>query len=109
MGYFTQFELQAKRLTPDPLVDVMGEPGPDVGVFAQWLADHRTEGYDPFEESCKWYTHEDDMVALSQAFPGVLFTLTGEGEEAGDLWRKYFLNGRKQIAKAKIEYDEPTL
>lgn len=63
-------------------------------------------GYDPFEESCKWYDHDKDMVAVSRDFPDTLFELSGEGEESGDIWKKYFLNGKVQVAKAKIIFEE---
>ena len=52
---------------------------------------------------CKWYEHESDMRIVSKMFPNVLFTLSGEGEENGDIWKKYFLGGKCQVAKAKIE------
>lgn len=64
------------------------------------------EGYDPFEEGCRWYDHDVDMRNLSREYPTLLFTLEGEGEEAGDLWKKYYNNGRVQVAKAKITFDE---
>lgn len=56
-------------------------------------------------ESVKWYEHEDHIRALSKEFPNVLFTLRGEGEESGDIWNKYFLNGKMQMAKAQIAFD----
>ena len=40
-------------------------------------------------DSCKWYEHEEDLKPLSKKFPDVMFTLFGEGEESGDIWRKY--------------------
>lgn len=57
-------------------------------------------------ESCKWYDHEDELRTFSKKYPNWLFTLDGKGEEAGDLWKKYFLNGKVQLAKAKIVFDE---
>lgn len=53
----------------------------------------------------KWYGHEDDMRKLSKLFPSFLFTLDGQGEDDGDLWRKYFVNGKMQIAEATISYN----
>lgn len=57
-------------------------------------------------ESSRWYDHEDEMRSFSEQFPHVLFTLSGEGEENGDLWKKYFRNGKMQAAPAKITYAE---
>lgn len=49
-----------------------------------------------------WYEHDKDMRALSQAFPQYIFTLDGDSEESGDIWRKYYLNSKYQEAKAQI-------
>lgn len=62
--------------------------------------------YDPFDESCKWYSHEDDMQWLSKKYAGTVFKLSGEGEDNEDMWHKYFLNGKTQICKATITYEE---
>ena len=72
----------------------------------------RYYGIEPTGESTdrvKWYEHENNIKILSERFPSVLFTLSGEGEESGDIWKKYFLNGKCQVAKAKITFDECTL
>ena len=58
------------------------------------------------EDSCKWYDHEDDMKRLSRRFPKSVFTLKGEGEESGDVWVKYFKNGKMQTSKAEIKLAE---
>lgn len=58
---------------------------------------------DSLEDSCKWYDHEEDMRRLSLKFPDVVFTLNGEGEEAGDVWVKYFRNGKMQVDKIEIK------
>lgn len=44
-------------------------------------------------ESCKWYGYNEEMTAVSLKHPHVLFTLDGEGEEPGDIWRCFYLAG----------------
>lgn len=92
MGYYTNYKL---GMTPD-LPEVRGviEDDDDLAYAIGEDAD-----------SCKWYDHESDMRSLSKRFPDILFTLTGEGEEAGDLWRKYFKAGKMQSCPAQISYE----
>jgi hypothetical protein len=59
-----------------------------------------------YKDSCKWYEHDSDMINFSKQFPDALFTLNGEGEEAGDIWITYYKNGKMQQCPAKITYDE---
>ena len=56
-------------------------------------------------DETKWYEHEDEMKELSKIFPNTLFKLHGEGEENGDIWDKYFLNGKIQECYAKLTID----
>jgi hypothetical protein len=63
-------------------------------------------------DSCKWYEHEEDMRKLSALFPDVLFTLSGEGEESGDIWKMYVKGGKSHSVSAEIvlpEFDETKL
>lgn len=57
-------------------------------------------------QETKWYDWEKDMREFSKKYPTALFTLSGKGEEAGDIWKAYFINGKAQIAKARIVIDE---
>lgn len=95
MGYKTTYTLSA--YSPSSGVN-------DGEKYEQELED--LIGDNPFEDSCKWYEHEEDMKKLSYHNPSILFVLDGEGEEAGDLWIKYFKAGKMQVCPAKITYDE---
>lgn len=92
MGYYTWYRIE---ITPD---------SEEVRAFIDAAA-NLSYALDEDGDSCKWYNHEDDMLRLSREFPDILFELHGEGEEAGDLWRKYFKNGKVQRCPAIITYD----
>lgn len=68
-------------------------------------AKHALDENGDTRETSKWYYHQEDLVKFSVQYPTWLFTLKGEGEEAGDVWLLYVLNGKKQLAKAKITFD----
>lgn len=53
-------------------------------------------------DSCKWYEHEEHLAEMSKAIPGVVFHLTGVGEEAGDIWDAFALDGEVQKHPAQI-------
>lgn len=99
MGYYTAYKLEE----------------PSVGRELGWEIAEQMERYDTnygklsqfiggYGESIKWYDHEIDMKAFSKRFPDVVFTLHGEGEESGDLWVKYFKDGKMQRVDAVISY-----
>ncbi len=93
MGYYTSHSLEI----------IEGE---------DYQTDHKkgiaeSSGYgDPFEEECKWYEHEEDMRAYSKKHPNILFKLSGDGEENGDLWHEYYKGGKMQRCKVVIVYPE---
>jgi hypothetical protein len=51
-------------------------------------------------------SHPEDMKAMSLHFPNTLFLLEGEGEESGDVWKEYYLNGKSQRCQAQLVFDK---
>lgn len=96
MGYNTRYHLTYPD-TPFDQVDKLDQELEEV------CEDY---GFVAAGEPCKWYDHEDDLRAFSKSKPGLLLKLKGEGEEAGDLWVKYFRDGLMQECRAKIVYPE---
>lgn len=69
-------------------------------------------GFDPFSDPCRWYEHDEHMRGISKKYPETIFILEGEGEEPEDIWKKYYLNGKCQVAKSQViipEFDESKL
>lgn len=106
MGYYTRYSITAynyKNGQKEMIVEIDSSClsfKEDEQMFADDI--ESIVGYLPTEDSCKWYEHEQDMLTLSQKHPTVLFKVHGEGEVSGDIWDKWFLNGKKQICNAEI-------
>ena len=108
MGYYTDYKIErdgSSNLT-------------DIETMCQQLekiSDYSFEPEGSHEISCnhsKWYDHEENMREFSKLYPEVVFTVTGEGEEGGDLWKRYYKNGKMQAAHAEIifpPFDESKL
>jgi hypothetical protein len=86
--------------------DILKEPFPDYADMN--ISDLVEENMDDM----RWYEHTKDMQVLSKKYPGFLFILHGEGEQNDDIWTEYHLNGKVQVAKAKVviaEFEESSL
>jgi len=101
MGYYTKYDLKIKSIKEEPEIS-------KADVW-EWIK-NQNEKSDMFYglngDSCKWYDHEKAMRILSKKFTSFLFILSGEGEESGDIWRKYFTGGKMQMANAVITFEE---
>ena len=116
MGYETEYSLTVKNVRTKEdfayLAYVM-EQAPykliyyvfDAGYYDK---DTQTAYFYTWEMQ-KWYTHGEDMIALSEQFPAYTFRLHGSGEDKGDLWYRYFRNGEDELCEAKVEYPMPTV
>lgn len=77
--------------------------------MCKYLEDNRDAFYGIFCGNVKWYDYESSMITLSQKFPDCLFVLEGSGEEQGDLWKHYFLNGKHKKVYAVLTIPEVEL
>lgn len=92
MGYYTHHSLDIIGFQPTP-----HDHEQAIGELSEY-------GYMTFEDSIKWYDHEEHMRKYSKLHPAIVFELSGEGEESGDLWREYYSDGKMQRCKATIIY-----
>ena len=99
MGYYTRFELSAAP------VPSLRSPGDAVTDFVKGSeeAAHCLLNDGAANDSGKWYEHEEELLEFSKKYPHLIFTLRGEGEEAGDIWAKYFNDGKVQVEKASVQ------
>ncbi len=95
MGYYTDYELTFYGHTETN----------QEKIYEHVFEDEECTVLSIGDSTRKWYCHENDMKILSNKFPDVLFELDGYGEEQGDIWRKYFKNGKMQKSVGKITYE----
>ena len=103
MGYYTNYKMT-----------VIDENGNDIDSSIEPLF-HEQELYQSGVsvqdvitqklDAFKWYEHDKDMREYSEVHPQYLFILDGEGEESGDIWRKFYKNGKSY--EWKLEYTLP--
>jgi hypothetical protein len=105
MGYYTAYSLNFDKKINGDFVD--NDTVIKIGDYIEdGLDGYALDRDGDYTDSVKWYEHDDFMTRMSREFPDVIFDLYGEGEEAGDMWHKYYVNGRRQIAKGVITFDE---
>jgi hypothetical protein len=94
MGYYTRYDLEILQ-------------GGDSNIdYKKELCD-MVEYEHLFDDDCKWYDHNEDMISISKKHPKVLFLLHGVGEDDGDMWRAYYYGGEcKDRIEAQIVFKE---
>jgi len=101
MGYYTDYKLKLDtNVDEDKIIET-------IEVISGYGFESGLSIY-----GVKWYDALENMKSVSKLYPDVLFTLDGEGEEAGDIWTAYFKNGKMQYEKAVIQtapFDEGKL
>lgn len=103
MGYYTYFSLTVSKESKASQSEIH-ERLRDLHVFEN-IEDGK-DGSISANGYCKWYDHDDDLLAISVDFPSAFFELNGEGESSEDMWYKYYQNGAMQECYAEITYPD---
>jgi hypothetical protein len=111
MGYYTRYNLLIKEnrsgIDDTEIFNNTVEKLRELDVI-DYALDENLEGCD----DVKWYESEDNMRKVSTEIQNVVFLLKGEGEESGDVWDEYYLNGKKQRCQVELifpDFDESKL
>lgn len=124
MGYYTYYNLECYSSTHDDdskmqdmpvflsgVIETLSEINPSEFERHRLEFEKDHDGLDLdnfnffiFGEARKWYEFGDDMIELSKRIPGIVFELTGEGDDPSDRWRYYYLNGKSCGGQAEIIY-----
>lgn len=107
MGYYTRFDLEIKpeQTEAHELEIIKAIMAKICDCSPEAIADDEAEYC--FDDSLKWYDHDEDMIEISKQFPDVLFILKGEGEDHDDMWRNYYHNGEYEETYAEIVFPTP--
>ena len=102
MGYQTRYKLVLLNLLKE---------GEDCDIIEDLIdecdeASYSIYGDGKSNDPNTWYEHENDLKSFSKKHPDIIFELSGEGSEVGDIWSKYFKNGKVQVENAKIVVGE---
>lgn len=90
MGYYSDFSVET-----DGGQDVL-----DALAEKSGYSDVR----DGYLHNAKWYEVEENLAAVSDAFPGAKITIWCEGED-GERWALYALGGKVKNCRAIVTYE----
>lgn len=102
MGYYTDYVVRAENVY-NPATNAF------ISDFLKnaWGGFYGSEGSWSIGETT-WYKHEKDLLNLSSQpeAKDILFKVDGEGEESGDVWVKYFKNGKMVRYELTVTWPE---
>ena len=101
MGYYTHFKITVPKeagITEEILEKASGGYG-----FEEYK-----DGTFVSADNYKWYEHTEDMKKLSAdpKYKDIVFTVEGEGEEAGDVWKAYYKNGKSVTHRVEFVFPD---
>jgi hypothetical protein len=101
MGYYSYYTLSTQNGSMEDDEKIISELREENENANLCLTE---DGYP--EADITWYDHEEDLKEFSKKYPDLVLHLSVEGEENGDMSQKYFKNGKMQVCKAKIDFDD---
>ncbi len=108
MGYYTYHELHVGKANvgKSESAHEFKDYAEDVD-YARVLEEVEKQiGFNPFDDDCKWYSSQQDMLEVSKKFPELLIRVHGNGEESDDIWYHYFHNGKQQFCKVEFVFPD---
>lgn len=90
MGYYTNFDISNNPETVQRAIE-------DLSQYSF---------YNGRTDQVKWYSWKEHCIRVSKDFPNIVINIEGEGEESGDRWKAYIKNGKIQISKAVVTFEE---
>lgn len=118
MGYYTDFSLDVQKSVQDENSDIAVNKMKYIEALHNIVeALHNFDEDSKYAldekggtlESVKWYSYQESLLKFSKFFPDWVIILSGVGEEVGDFWREYFLNGKSIRVKGEVVFEEPDL
>lgn len=90
MGYYTRYDISDNPETVQQAIE-------DISQYSF---------YSGQTDTVKWYDWQEHCKEVSKNFPNLVIKVEGDGEEQGDQWKAYIKNGKIQITKAVVTFEE---
>jgi uncharacterized protein YtpQ (UPF0354 family) len=90
MGYYTRYDISDNPQTVQQAIEEKSQ----------------YHFYSGQTDTVKWYDWQEHCKEVSKNFPNLVIKVEGDGEEQGDQWKAYIKNGKIQIAKAVVTFEE---
>lgn len=90
MGYYTRYDISENPQTVQQAIEEKSQ----------------YSFYGGQTDTVKWYDWKEHCLEVSKDFPNLVIKVEGDGEEQGDQWKAYIKNGKIQIAKAVVTFEE---
>lgn len=90
MGYYTRYDISDNPQTVQEAIEEKSQ----------------YSFYSGQTDEVKWYDWQEHCKEVSKNFPNLVVKVEGAGEEQGDQWKAYIKNGKIQIAKAVVTFEE---